>query len=59
MNADAAEKGAAGMPVGDHAELLLLVAHGVPQIEIEMALEVFDPIAQLRQSALQGDTLAA
>ena len=59
VNADAVEEGTAGMPVGDHAQLLLLIAHSIAQVEIEMALEVFDFVAQFGKPALQGDALAA
>jgi hypothetical protein len=59
VNADAAEEGAARMAVGDHAELLLLIAHGVPQVEIEMAVELVHLVAELGKSALQSDALAA
>src|ERR1700730_15181668 len=59
VNADAAEEGAARMAVGDHAELLLLIAHGVPQVAIEMAVELVHLVAELGKSALQRDALAA
>src|SRR5260370_40974621 len=47
VNAEAAEEGAARMAVGDHAELLLLIAHRGPPVEIEMAVELLHLVAQL------------
>ena len=59
VNADAAEEGAARMAVRDHAERLLLIAHGVPQVDIEMTVELFHLVAELGKPALQRDALAA
>jgi hypothetical protein len=47
-NADLIEKGAAGVAVRHHAEPYLQFAHRVAQLEIEVAVEIGDLVAERR-----------
>lgn len=47
------------MPVRHPARLRLHIADGIAQVEIDMALEVDDLVAELRETALHADALVA
>ena len=47
------------MAVRNHAEPLLQLAYGVAQIEIEMAVEIRNLVAEISEPVLQRDALVA
>ena len=59
MHADAIEQRAAGMTVGNHCKSSLDLANLVPQVEIEMAGEIRNLVAEFGEPALQRDALVA
>ena len=47
------------MAVGNHSEALLLLTHRIAQLEIEMAGEILNFVAEIGEPALQRDALLA